>query len=126
MTKTLKEIIKVGDSFFFASDDKRENSRWMKSCVVTKVGNKYFFINKGYGDDIKCEIIDNAFLEKQGILVKVCTNVGAYVYGYESENTYNHKMEMKKLSIQIKQIGFFESLPEDLQNEIYLKLNPYI
>lgn len=126
MKKSLKEVVSVGDSFFFASEDKRENERWKKTCIVTKVGNKFFFVNKGYGDDVKCELIDNDFLEKQGIIVKVSSNVGAGIYGYKNEEVYNKKNEFKKLSIQLKQINFFESLPEELQEELYQKLKNYL
>ena len=126
MEKKLKDLIKIGDTFFFASDDKRENNRWKKTCKVTRVANKFFYIDKGYGDETKCEIINNEALNKKGILVKVCTDVGSYVYGYKNEDIYTRKVELNKLSIQLKQINFFESLPDELQDELYEKLKNYM
>lgn len=118
--KKLKDMIKVGDVFFLVKQDSREIHR-NGLQVVTKVGNKYFFVKPVSGSNYerKFELNDN---KRFSHVAKEVTEYGSPDQLFFSEDDYFKELEWRKISYSFSSLN----LSDEDREKIHQICKPYI
>lgn len=109
MSDKLKDMVKVGETFFFASDDNRINGRWKKTMKVVKVSNKFFEVEDDNGNTYKAGLRVGDAVRPAYLVI----SAGASVFGYKDENSYEFSVKKAKNIAKISSPIFWNMLSEE-------------
>lgn len=96
----LKDLISVGDTFFFASsDDLRVNHYWERTLTVTKVGNKLVTLKNDYGHEYKAYLNESKKVKTHILVLK--QDAGASVFGFKDRAAFEATLEKREIDVML-------------------------
>ena len=96
----LKDLISVGDIFFFASsDDLRVNGYWERTLTVTKVGNKLVTLENNHGHEFKAYLNESQKVKTHILVLK--QDAGASVFGFKDRAAFEATLEKRKIDVML-------------------------
>lgn len=115
MSDKLKDMVKLGETFFFASDDNRINGRWKKTMKVVKIGSKFFEVEDERGNRYKANLRTNDEIRRASLSI----SAGASVFGYKDEDAYNFSIEKEKNISKMSNSYFWKTIDSDKLSKVF-------